>query len=293
MTGAVLAGAGLAAVPSVAYAQPDLVAVSCSTPALLAAITAANAAPRETLKLAGNCTYNLAAAAQIGTRGPDGLPIITGNITLLGHNTVIKRNAAAQFRIIEVASGAVLNVRDVTISGGDSGVNTGGGILNARGNVLLFHSLVAGNTGDNGAGISNDSGALRLVSSTVRNNTTSGGGGGGIYNDGFLSIKYSRLNSNRANTHGGGLYNELGGRTFIYRSDIIGNIAATNGGGIYNGVGGLVRGDLVRVSYNGAASGGGHFSAANPGSSVFANSAIVQNNPNNCVPLGTVPGCTG
>jgi hypothetical protein len=293
VTGAVLAGTGLAAVPSVAYAQPRAVSVSCSTPSLLAAITAANAAPKETLKLAGNCTYNLTAAAQNGTRGPNGLPIITGNITLQGQNTVIRRNAVAPFRIVEVAAGAVLNVRGITISGGDAGSATGGGILNARGSVLLFHSLVAGNTADNGGGVSNDSGALRLVSSTVRNNIATGGGGGGIYNDGFLSIRFSRLNSNRANTSGGGLYNELGGRAFLFRSDVIGNIAAATGGGIHNGAGGLVRGTLVRTSFNGAASGGGVSNAANPGSVTFTTSAITQDNPNNCVPAGTVPGCVG
>jgi hypothetical protein len=292
---AALAGVGLATVPSAAHAMPTaVVAVSCNTPALIAAITAANAATSQTLKLATNCTYDLTTAAQVGTRGPDGLPIITGNITLIGRNTTIRRNAVAQFRIIEVAAGAGLYLRRITITGGDAGANTGGGILNARGRVLLFQSLVFGNSADNGGGISNDSGSLRLVSSTVRNNTTdAGGGGGGIYNDGALLVKYSRVNSNRANTNGGGIFNELGGRALLYRSDVVGNISVVNGGGIYNGAGGNVRGDLVRISFNGAVTGGGVYNAASPGNVYFTRSAIVQNNPNNCVPLGTIPGCVG
>ncbi|MBC6456834.1 hypothetical protein [Actinomadura sp. HBU206391] len=292
MAVAALAGVGLATVPSAAHAQ--VVSVACNTPALLAAITAANAAASQTLRLATNCTYDLTAAAQVGTRGPNGLPIITGNITMLGRNTTIRRNAVALFRIVEVAAGAGLSLRGITLTGGDGGVNTGGAILNARGRVLLFQSLVFGNSADNGGGISNDSGSLRLVSSTVRNNTTdTGGGGGGIYNDGALLVRFSRVNSNRANTSGGGIYNELGGRAQLFRSDVIGNIAVVNGGGFYNGAGGNVRGDLVRISFNGAVSGGGVFNAASAGNAAFTRSAVVQNNPNNCVPLGTVPGCVG
>ena len=292
MAGAVLAGVGLVAAPSPAHALSSLVTVSCNTPALIAAINAANAASAQTLRLAANCTYDLTAPAQTGTRGPDGLPIITGNITLEGRNTTIRRNAVALFRIVEVAAGATLNLRGITITGGDAGADTGGGILNARGSVLLFRSLVFGNTADSGGGISNDSGSVRLVSSTVRNNSTgTGGGGGGIYNDGFLSVRFSRINSNRANTNGGGIFNELGGRAFLFRSDVIGNLAVVNGGGIYNGVGGTVRGTLVRISFNGAANGGGVFNAANAGTVRFFLSAVTQNNPNNCVPLGTVQGC--
>jgi hypothetical protein len=289
---AALAGVGLATVPSAAHAQ--VVTVSCNTPALLTAITAANAATSQTLRLAANCTYDLTAAAQTGTRGPNGLPIITGNITLIGRNTTIRRNAVALFRIAEVAAGAGLNLRGITLTGGDAGVNNGGAILNARGRVLLFQSLVFGNTADNGGGISNDTGSLRLVSSTVRNNTTgTGGGGGGIYNDGALQVKFSRINSNRSNTDGGGVFNELGGRAFLYRSDVVGNIAVGEGGGFYNGNGGYMRGDLVRVSFNGAVSGGGYYNLGAPGSGAFTRSAVVQNNPNNCVPLGTVAGCVG
>ncbi|MBC6464924.1 hypothetical protein [Actinomadura alba] len=295
MAVAAVAGVGLTAMPSAAHAAPTaVVAVSCNTPALIAAITAANAATSQTLRLATGCTYDLTAAAQTGTRGPNGLPIITGNVTLVGRNTTIRRNAAALFRIVEVSAGAGLALRGITLTGGDGGANTGGAILNARGRVLLFRSLVFGNTADNGGGISNDSGSLRLVSSTVRNNTTGiGGGGGGIYNDGGMLVKFSRVNSNRANTDGGGIYNELGGRAYMYRSDIVGNIAVSEGGGIYNGNGGYLRGDLVRVSFNGAASGGGHYNLGAPGSGAFTRSAVTQNNPNNCAPLGTVPGCTG
>ncbi|MCW2898021.1 MAG: hypothetical protein JWO67_286 [Streptosporangiaceae bacterium] len=295
MAGAVLAGAGLAVAPTAANAQASVVAVACTVPALRNAITQANAVQARTLLLARNCSYDISDVVPGGLRGPNGLPIITGHITMISRNTTIRRSGGVPFRLLEVAAGAVLNIRNLTLTGGDAGGNPGGAILNGRGSVLLFHSLVAGNTADNGAGLANDSGALRLVSSTVRNNTTgTGGGGGGIYTDGFLSVRFSRINSNRANTNGGGIFSELGGRTFIFRSDVVGNLAVGSGGGIFNGSGGRVQGDLVRVSFNGAINGGGVDNTGNPPGSVsFTRSAVAQNNPNNCVPLGTVPGCTG
>jgi hypothetical protein len=300
MAGAVLAGAGLATVPSAANAtngngNAHAVDVPCNTPALIGAINAANLVSERVLNLAQNCIYTLTTAVvQPTTRGPDGLPIIRSRITLVGKNTTIKRDSAAlPFRIIEVAAGAHLNVRGLTISGGNAGTDSGGGILNARGGVLLFLTLVHGNTADNGAGISNDSGALRLVSSTVRDNRVraNGGGGGGIYNDGFLSIKLSRVNLNRANTNGGGLFNELGGRAFIFRSDIIANTAELQGGGIFNGDGGNVRADRVRVQFNQATDGGGAFDLGTPGTVVFKRSIVKFNSAPNCAPAGAVIGC--
>ncbi|MGI8330306.1 hypothetical protein ACRYCC_10075 [Actinomadura scrupuli] len=212
------------------------VAVPCSVSALVTAIQAANAVTSQVLQLAPFCTYSLTAPVVIGSRGPNGLPIITGNVTLVGqHRTTINRFSGARFRILEVAAGGTLTTHNLIISGGDGGANTGGGILNANGTVALNSTLIARNTADNGAGLSNDRGRMTLFNSIVSVNTTGGGGGGGgIYNDGILTLRRSTVSGNWANTSGGGIFNEQGGRTVLSSSTVSGNGAAANGGGIYN-----------------------------------------------------------
>ncbi|MGH3387504.1 MAG: hypothetical protein ACRDOO_01335 [Actinomadura sp.] len=295
--GAVLAGVGLAAVPSAAQAQT--ISVACGdTPGLIAAITTANAATSAKIRLGRNCTYDLTAAfAQVtppATRGPNGLPIITGDISIDGRGSTIRRTVAAQFRILEVAAGAVLRATGLGISGGDAGAETGGGVLNARGRVLFDKSTISGNTADNGAGLSNDSGDMRLERSTVSNNQTraNGGGGGGIYSDGFLMVERSRLTANQANTNGGGLFSELGGRVVLNRSDITSNRAVLGtGGGLHNADGGIVQGSRLKLEFNTATDGGAAFNGARAGSVTFSKSNFRSNSPNNCVPLNTLRGC--
>jgi hypothetical protein len=297
---AMLIQTGLAAAPPTAEAK-QVVIVPCSTSALITAINTANAAGSGTLRLASSCTYLLTTAAGAG-RGPDGLPVITGTISLIGgRSTSITRSASApNFRIIEVAAGAALFVRNILISGGVTdatvpGNDTGGGILNSRGNILLLNTMVSGNVADNGAGISNDSGRVRVFRSIVSANTTraGGGGGGGIYNDGSLLVATSLVTGNRANTNGGGIYNGEGGRAETFRTIIRENVAGANGGGVFNAADGRLVLRRTLVTRNTAANGGGIFNAGVPSRVVFLGSLITANTPNNCAPLNTIAGCVG
>jgi hypothetical protein len=297
---ATLIMAGMPVMASTANAR-QIVHVPCSTASLVTAINAANAAGSGTLLLASNCTYLLTAAAGAG-RGPDGLPVITGNIGLIGgHSTRITRSSsAAAFRILEVAAGAVLNLRNTFITGGNADAtvptnDTGGGILNSRGTLLLKHVTVSGNTADSGAGISNDSGRVDLNLTLVESNTTrtGGGGGGGLYNDGSLTIEESILRGNHANTNGGGIYNGQGGRIQTYRTTIEGNSAGANGGGIYNATDGRVVHIRTLIRRNTAATGGGIHNAGILGRVTLSGSAVTANTPNNCAPPGSVSGCVG
>jgi hypothetical protein len=298
---AMLIQAGLAAAPSAAYAEP-VVNVGCGptkSTDLINAINAANTAGAGTLRLASSCNYILTAPAmQVlpTTRGPDGLPIISGNISLIGgRSTRISRpSTAAPFRIVEVAAGAVLSVRNIFISGGASGANTGGGILNARGNVLLTHTTVTDNTADNGAGISNDSGRMTLIKTLVSSNTALGGGGGGAYNDGWLNLRLSRFTGNSANTSGGGIYNgQIGGRTEAFRTTIDGNTARASGGGIFNASDARLALARTLVKRNTANNGGGIFNAGIANRVSFIDNLVILNTPNNCAPPNSVPGCKG
>jgi hypothetical protein len=292
----------------VAVAQPayarQTVNVPCSVSALVAAVNAANATGSGTLLLASNCNYVLTAPSGTG-RGPDGL-LITGALRIIGGtSTHISRSAAApQFRIIEVASGASLFLRNAFISGGltDATIptnDTGGGILNSRGSLTIDNVTLRGNTADNGAGLSNDSGSVLVSDTIVENNTTraGGGGGGGVYNDGTLATENSIVRLNHANTNGGGIYTGQGGRTHTFRTTISGNTAggtaAGTGGGLYNAADGRLILERTLVERNSAANGGGVFNAGITSDISLINSVIRNNTPNNCAPPGSVIGCTG
>jgi hypothetical protein len=287
------------AVAQPAYAR-QTVNVPCSASALVTAVTAASAAGSGTLLLASNCTYSLTAPSAAG-RGPDGL-LITGSLNIIGGvSTRIARSAsAAPFRVIEVASGARLLLRNTFVSGGLTdntvpGNDTGGGILNSRGTIELFHTTISGNTADNGAGISNDSGRLIVLNTRVENNTTraTGGGGGGIYNDGSNTVQNSIIRANHANTNGGGIYNGQGGRTEAIQSTIDRNVAGGSGGGIYNAADGRLILNRTLVNHSTATAGGGVFNAGAVSSVTSIVSRIVNNTPNSCAPPGSVVGCVG
>ncbi|GAB2825922.1 hypothetical protein GCM10027176_32910 [Actinoallomurus bryophytorum] len=294
---AALLQAGVAVSPSTALAAP-VTFVPCSTPALISAVNAANLAGSGVLRLASFCDYALTSAAGSG-RGPDGLPVIHGNIVLAGgrFTRISRPPSAPRFRIIEVQAGAVLGVRNLAISGGEAdgtipGNDTGGGILNSRGNVALIHAWITNNMADSGAGVSNDSGRVLVSHSLIRDNTTrNGGGGGGFYNDGSLLVAKSFVTGNHANTNGGGVYNGQGGRTELSRSVFDDNSAGAGGGGVYNATDGRLVAIHSMIKHNSAAGGGGISNAGIPNRVALIASLVEGNVPNNCVPLNTVAGC--
>src|SRR6266702_5173327 len=157
ISAAALAGAALMAAPSAALAQPTVgasqtVNVPCSTSALAAAITQANiSGVATTIVLPFSCTFDIFAPATAA----DGLPIITGNITLAGtQNSVIRRVPfAPSFRILEVAAGGTLGVSHVAILNGIT-AGLGGGILNG-GTLSVSQAKFSGNTAGNGGAIAN------------------------------------------------------------------------------------------------------------------------------------------
>ncbi|MER7891190.1 right-handed parallel beta-helix repeat-containing protein [Micromonospora sp. NPDC094482] len=91
--------------------------VPCDTDKLIQAITFANQNHGATLELAKGCTYNLTRYDEFG----NGLPVITQEITLKGHDTKIVRDATASyFRILNVGTGGHLTLKGLTIKGGQT-----------------------------------------------------------------------------------------------------------------------------------------------------------------------------
>jgi len=113
-----------------------------------------------------------------------------------------------------IGGGIFINFGETTVTDTSIGDNTGGGIWNLAGSLLVERSSITGNvvdSNDGGSGILNSGGTLQVVNSTISDNTSTGAFGG--------------VGS------GGGL-RAGGGEIEIYSSTIVDNSAVTSGGGI-------------------------------------------------------------
>ncbi len=162
---------------------PTTITVGPTAANLVTAIdTADHLAGPVTLVLAKGADYVLTAPDDSGANpedhnwyGPDGLPAIDNNITLIGNGATIERdpNARSPFRLFYVSGGeelppGSLTLQDVTLKGGLAQGGNGGG----------------GSGGGLGAGgaIFNQ-GTLTLTGVTLNNNQALGGNGGNISGD--------------------------------------------------------------------------------------------------------------
>jgi hypothetical protein len=348
-TTAVVTTGVLTALPAAALAAPNSTFVACNDVTgpngLIAAINAANTAGRGTIVLAPRCAYFLTAP---DTTSPDnGLPLITGDITLKADDATIRRFSAGNFRIVEIGGTGQLSAQGITFAGGRTSTTNGGGILvDSGGNLRLSDSRVTQNhAGQSSGGIAISPSATARLHNTVVNNNTAASLAGGIGTNGNLTVVGGIIGFNTA-TSGGGVFagsgpvsltstdivhntatvGEAGGlrnvasTVTVRRSNIQFNTAVSGGGGISNsgplqvtdsrisdnrtGTAGNVGGGLnnlaggtatVRgstLTRNAAGNGGAVFEAAGSSVTVFR-SLITNNHPNNCAPLGSVPGCSG
>jgi hypothetical protein len=287
-----ITGAALLAAPVAARAQPmasglGAIGVPCDVAALTAAINNANANGGGVLELAANCDYDITTSATAG----DGLPIITGRVTINGAgatSTMIDRDAVALFRVLEVASGGNLILSNVLIENGDTS-GLGGGVLNA-GTLTVTSATFTGNTASNGGAVENSAGATASVAnSTLKSNTATSVGGGAVINFGTLNVSGTSVKGNHAPINGGGLNTQPAGVSRISSSSFLDNSSGSLGGGMSNLGTTILTGTEVR--HNSGSSGGG---IATGNANVTLHGSIVQDNtPDNCNPLNTIPGCHG
>jgi len=282
---AALAGAAVLAAPAAAQARSAAtVQIPCRTSALAAAINNANGGSGTIIVLPGNCTYDITTPATAA----DGLPVITGNVTLAGgHNTVIRRRAVTQFRILEVASGGFLGLSSVTVEHGST-TGPGGAILNA-GTVVLNHASLTDNTASNGGGISNNAGGTARVSnSDIVQNTTTSVGGGAIINFADLTVNGSILSRNTAPINGGAINTQPSGTTRLNETTVSRNTSGSQGGGLSNL--GTLSLNRSTVTQNKGSAGGG-IATGNTNVTLRGGTVVRNNTPDNCSPLNTIPGC--
>jgi hypothetical protein len=240
---------------SAARAQAAVnVSVPCSgsgggTPGLIAAIQNANTHEGGTITLAADCTYTATDGSFRYGEGPNGLPLISTEITIEGNGAVIERGKATPaFRLFEVAdlASAKLIVNDMKLTRGNAGMSGaaipgGGAILveGRRGTLVVTDSLLSGNTSANGGAISSEGATVRITGSTLRGNHGTddpGATGGAVINDGGrLIINSSTLTGNNSTAKGGAIQNPEG-IVRLSNSTISDNRVALNGagGGIFN-----------------------------------------------------------
>jgi len=179
----------------------------------------AQAQAGEIIVLAANSTYTLTKVNNT-TNGWNGLPVISGDLTIEGGaDTIIQRGNPAetpQFRLVDVASGGSLELKNLTLQNGFW--NQGGGIFNDGGNLTLDNVVLKDNeaaagfgtrgrkgvngfnaapsdiglsggpggpggtggagSGAQGGGLFSNGGKVTLINSTIRNNSAIGGKGG-------------------------------------------------------------------------------------------------------------------
>ena len=207
-------------------ARAAMFVVPCTVPDLVEAIRAANLTPgSDTLELAGNCAYTLM-IAQDNTG--NGLPIITGEISINGNVAVIERSlvgGVASFRLFQIGAGGKLELNNLTLRNGNRRganivcpANCGGAIFN-QGIVQIQNSTFLNNASSGGGAIYN-AGTAEIVNSTLTGNTAITGGA--ILNAGAaFAITHATIASNKAEFEGGGVANTNG--RVLFRNTLIAN----------------------------------------------------------------------
>jgi hypothetical protein len=300
-----------------AMAEQRVIGVRCGdVTGLAAAIGAANANPGPTTIDLPPCPYVLAAPDPASDSvGPDGLPPVTGDITIHGYGATVERSdSAPQFRIIHVLHGGSLTLNGVTVTGGDS-ATLGGGILN-DGALRLAFSAVERNVSDGGGGGigSRPGSSLTVVASSVSDNATPGANdGGAIATGGAVAISGSVIAGNTAGGAGGAIESfgtltvsgsafvdnsaPIGGALFdqstatVTRSMLRGNHADDRGGAVYVDTGtSLTLARSVVHGNSAGTDGGGIFNDS--GTVSLVHSPVVGNAPDDCAPAGSVAGCS-
>jgi hypothetical protein len=325
-TVAMMAGTvGLAGAVPAAASPISLVDCNANHQALQPAISAA--AQGETLLVTGTCTGPFTISNNLALTGI-GQAALDGNQA--GRTVTIGSGAQVRLDHLTITNGSgginnqgTLTVEDSTVSrntvsnGPGGGINNAvkatlmvsgstlrnnysggaGGGINNNGSITVRGSRLFANSGDNCGGIANVGMGITasVIRSSVHDNTARVADGGGICASQASTLKLSdsAVYGNTAD-FGGGIYNNDSTASVI-RSTVVRNTASGQGGGIFivNGGTMTVTGSAVEgnTADGGPGSGGGIYKAS--GSVTLFLSLVRKNNPDNCDPSGSVPGCTG
>jgi predicted outer membrane repeat protein len=177
------------------------------------------------------------------------LPTITGDVIIDGNlaysggpGGVMVFDGSSARPIFEVANGATLTLRNMTIRNGS---NSGdGGCVVASGNVVLENVTVQGCTsgGSQGGGAIYTSGSFSETDSTLQNSQATAGHGGAVYAGTDVTLNGGSFQNNWANGNGGAVY--VGGNLTTLNGPVFGTVtgntsnhdalgAGEHGGAVY------------------------------------------------------------
>jgi len=220
-----------------------------------------------------------------------------GTITLNGEQLAITKDliisaanlengitidADEQSRVFRI-QGSTVTLVGLTITGGYTDDDNGGGIYSANSTLMITDCTVTENTAYGyGGGIYSANSTLTITDCTISGNTTYDYGGG-IYSTGTnstLTLTGSTISGNSAAYgYGGGIYNR---RTLTLTNCTISGNDAGNGGGIYStGVNPTLTATLTltncTVTENTAGVGGGLLTSSATGSATLYNTIVANN----------------
>jgi predicted outer membrane repeat protein len=261
---------------------------------LRAAIQEANALPGETRIILPAGLYQVslfdAAFDEAETSTFSGIEDLDvfGRLTIEGAGqTQTFIDAGDLFRVLHVASGANLTLKNLTVQNGDDifgggiyvnggqltledatvtsstatgsvALSYGGGIAAESSSVTLTRATLAGNSADvDGAGLYVTNSALTLNASSVLNNTAARSGGGIALVNSNVQIDGSTISSNSSTDDGGGIAIGSGSVVSVATTTISSNSSGDFGGGLYVVAGSLFLIDSTIAENQAASSGGG------------------------------------
>ena len=211
----------------------------------------------------------------------------TGDLDITGSGPVTIRGASANEttidasglgdRILEVAAGASLNLRDLTLRGGDTGSSKGGGAVHNAGSLRLESSRVAGNSGSLGGGVSSTAGDVELVQTTFDGNSASGLGGAVAIRAGTLNIESSVFSHNESGTRGGALSLSLNHQDAVVVDSQFSHNSARRGGAIAWESGLFELRDASLSGNDARDMGGGIYTDSDSGTMRLVNSTVDAN----------------
>ena len=176
------------------------------------------------------------------------------NRSQLDAMNLIVGSSVADGRGGAISNSGVMTLTNSQIVDNASRTDDGGAIEN-DGDLTIAISSIAMNTADDGGGLDNIGGKVRIVDSTFAGNKATGGTGGGIRNSGTITIVNSTFNSNVGQKQGGAIANLAVGTIDLNNATLASN-ASGNGGGIWAEKGGTVTLSNTIVATNTAGPGG-------------------------------------
>ncbi len=249
-----------------------------------------------------------------------GVSCSTGNLTLDSVNVANGGGSAYDFDggALDVAEGSA------TVNGGtftDNTVSTAveheqyGGAIYSDGTLSVSIATFTGNGAYDGGAIYTESTEPTLTGDTFKENsasldggavynadaTTVTGGtftgnsaeyGGAIYNTGTATVNGATFSENTASEYGGAIYNA--GTAMTVSHAIISKNTAEYGGGIYNDAAEhTLTLDTDQITANTAEHAGGGGGVDNVAGTVNVTGGLISgNDPENCVPLNSIAGCS-